>query len=126
SRLFVPLMAITLTAFEYFIPQQFPTHIGGPWVAISRYLTLAEIGGLPLYSFLSYLLIFTFVQKLKTKKIFFAPLALTSFIIVSHFFYSVPIQEIENKVSVRLVQANISNYLKVSSETGERASVSEV
>lgn len=123
---FIPLMALFVTFLEYFIPQQFPTHIAGPWISLSEKLTLAEIGGLPLYSFMSYLLVFTFVQKFTSKKFSYLPISMVFVFIISHAFVKKDILESVNPIKVRLVQANISNYLKVSSESGEYASVSEV
>src|SRR5690606_15142897 len=52
------LLSMVLTTLEYYTPQQFPVMIGQSWVELGPYLGFASIGGIPIYSFFSYLIIF--------------------------------------------------------------------
>jgi len=51
-------LAIIFTLFEYYTPQQFDSFLGNPWIVFSKYLSFASIGGVSIYSFFSFLLIF--------------------------------------------------------------------
>lgn len=122
------LAAIFLTLLEYYVPQQFPVMLGQPWIVLGEYLGLAPYLGLPAFSFFGYLLISELIRK-KTLNTF-SKINITAvilFILLNPLFNK---NYFENsspkKFNIRLVQANISNFLKVDSETGRTASVREV
>lgn len=125
---FAPLSIVTsLTLIEYFFPQQFPVMLGQPWIVLSEYLGLASYFGLFGFSFFSYLLVWEILAKVYTKK--FNPLHLVA--IISFAILNPVISLLENKqdktdLNIRIVQANISNFLKLSSESGDLSSVDEV
>ena len=54
SSFFPLLIAFFLTILEYYTPQQFPAHLGHPWLHLHPYLPFAPIGGAPFYSFISF------------------------------------------------------------------------
>jgi apolipoprotein N-acyltransferase len=125
--LFGFVLAMFLTLCEYLVPQQFNVFLGQPIIALSKYLGFAHIAGLPIYSFFSYLLVFEFINLFKFKRInFFNYATIFLFIIMNPFF--VPKKNVEDRIetNVRIVQANISNFLKVDSEKGTYASVGQV
>lgn len=120
-------LSLILTACEYFSPQQFDVMLGQPFIILGKYLGLAPIFGLPIFSFVSYLLVFEVLNFKKYQQVSkFNLLIIFSFIILN------PILKTQNETenlkdfSIRLVQANISNFLKLDSEKGGYASVSQV
>ena len=125
--LFSLTLSIFLTLCEVLVPQQFNVFLGQPLVALNQYLGFAHIGGLPIYSFFSYLFVFESLN-LIIKKDFskFNYATIIIFIIINPFFTPDRNQENIIESRVRLVQANISNFLKIDSEKGSYASVGQV
>lgn len=128
---FTGITAVALGALfvfiEYHTPQQFSVMIGQPWARLGEYLGLANIGGLPLYGFFSFLAAIEIANRLRLKKFSGLNLAFIALFIVSNPFLKNSNPEKDVKpLNIRLVQANISNFLKVESEAGGYASVSEV
>jgi len=119
--------ALGFTLLEYFIPQQFPAHLGHTWLPLAPYLGLAPVFGAPIFSFMSYWLILSSIQSIRSKKIdFFAITAFILFIILN---VSLPLYKQKDgpqSLNVRMVQANIGNYLKLNSEAGRPQALSEV
>jgi apolipoprotein N-acyltransferase len=117
----IPLfLALLLTLLENIVPQQFPAHIGHTWLKLKPYLSYAPYFGSPIYSFISYLLIFGIIQNLKFKKDnkFFSlnPSIVLALILITGNFFK-PLKntsalEAEKKINIRIVQANIGNFLK--------------
>ncbi len=127
TALFNVILAAFLTTAEYFLPQQFPVMLGQPWIIISEYLGAARFLGLPIFSFMSYLLACEIVRAIQKKRLSYINLfSLLLFIGLNPFLTKTPIPQETLTYHVRLVQANISNFLKVKSEGGGYASVSEV
>lgn len=113
---------------EHFVPTQFPSNLGAPWVAVGPYLGFANLGGLPLYSLISYWIVFELLRFI-TKKVYSrANVAIISLFIIANpilAFLQQPKGNIK-QLNIRLVQANISNFLKVDAENGTYPSVREV
>lgn len=119
--------AVLFTCAENYVPQQFDVMLGQSWVAISQYLGFADIAGLPIYSFFCYIVVFESISYLNHKKI--NPLNLASvliFIFINPLVVKTEIGKDPKELNVRVVQANISNFLKIDSEKGTYASVAEV
>lgn len=113
------ITAFVMTIFERYFPQQFPSYVGSPWLHLAPYLGLAPILGVVAFSFMTYWVALESFTQLALKK--FRPqvwIALVVFIIVNALF---PLQEKQNDkiLPVRIVQANIGNFLKISSEKGD-------
>ncbi len=130
SSLNLFLFAIVLTLLEYFTPQQFPVFLSHPLITWSEYLGLAPIFGMPLFSFFSYLIcleVFRY-KKFRTFSRFHLSL-ITLFIILNPL--TIKKTKIDSQtdakfVNVRMVQPNISNFLKINSEQGGYASTGYV
>lgn len=120
--------ALALTLVEYFTPQQFPAHMGHSWLSLAPYLGLATIFGAPLFSFINFWMALAIVSKIKRSK--FDYFCLSSFIIILVVNLSIPLKDLEEtsdmKHNLRLVQPNIGNFLKVSSENGKLYAFKEV
>lgn len=121
------LLAAFLTTMEYYSPQQFDVMLGQPWIAIGKYLGYASIAGLPIYSFFSYIIVFESVSIFHKKGASKFNIAMTLIFIISNpFLVNDTKGSHPKKLNIRLVQANISNFLKTDSENGTYASVSQV
>lgn len=120
-------LAMTMSLLDYYMPQQFPTMLGQPWIVLSEYLGAAAYFGLPIFSFMSYLVVFESLNKITNNKLSSINLcSILLFIIINPFLVPAPVTNKKLSYNVRLVQANISNFLKVDSESGTYASVAEV
>jgi apolipoprotein N-acyltransferase len=119
------VIALLFTIIEYFSPEQFPTWIGQPWVTYSKYLGAAHIYGIPGFSFVSFILVFLFLNYKKILS-FKIPLTIVLIFILQNLFTSPPQFSETQKLNVRVVQANIGNYLKLESEAGEEDAVEKV
>lgn len=120
-------LAFVLTSLEYFIPQQFPGHLGHNWLVLSPYLGLAPIGGVPLFSMMSYILVFWIIEKFNKQKPSWISPAL--FIVFCAINFALPLQKEkadDQKLSLRVVQPNVGNFLKLDSEKGDFNSVQKV
>jgi len=122
------LLALLFTMLDRFIPQQFPAHIGHTWLQIAPYLGLAKIFGAPIYSFMSYWLILSIVSYWRVKK--WDLLGITVFCIFLIVNFLSPLQwhpeQDKNPTRLRLVQANIGNFMKLNSENGDALSLQEI
>ena len=127
SGLFTFILAALMTSLEYYVPQQFPIMLGQPWIIFSEYLGFASYMGLPVFSFFSYLLAFECVKAYQQKSLSYINIfSILIFVFVNPFLIPKNLYEKTHKLNVRAVQANISNFLKVDSESGAYASVEEV
>lgn len=120
--------ALIFSLLEYFVPQQFPAHLGHTWLAFSPYLGMAPYLGAPAFSFFSYLLILCLLNALRGKgwdKL--STVAIAGFVVLN---LSFPLEKISDPtgktLNIRMVQANIGNFLKLSSEGGSAQALSEV
>lgn len=120
-------VAILFTLVEFFTPQQFDSFLGSPWIIFSKYLGFASIAGVTIYSFFSFLVVFETMKFMKFRKV-----SKVNVIMVLLFIVLNPIisktKDDQNKTlfNIRLVQGNISNFLKVESEKGALATSSQV
>jgi len=108
---------------EYFLPQQFPGHVGHGWLNMAPYLGLAPYVGVPVFTFIS----LWFLLSLFTEKKFrLFPTA--SFLIFLTLNLIIPLNPVKNpeKIFVRMMQPNIGNFLKLGAEQGHFASRREM
>jgi apolipoprotein N-acyltransferase len=113
------ITALIMTLLERFVNQQFPSYAGSPWLHLAPYLGLAPYFGVALFSFMTYWLSLEVVVQLKTKH--FRPqvwIGISLFIVINAAL-PLSIPKSETTLSVRVVQANIGNFLKISSERGD-------
>lgn len=113
------ITALVMTLLERFFPQQFPSFTGSPWLHLAPFLGMAPILGVVFFSFISYWVAIETFTQLEIKK--FRPqvwIALVVFVLLNTVF---PLKErlTDQILTMRLVQANIGNFLKVQSENGD-------
>lgn len=123
------LLALLYVLLEEFIPQQFPAHIGHSFLSIApRFpLKLAPLFGASVYSFLSAFLVLTVIEHIKTKRWPKLSYALVFLMVLLNF----TLPSFESKIDLpplglRIVQPNIGNFLKITSEKGEINSLKNV
>ena len=120
------LSAFILTLIERYLPQQFPIYAGSPWLHLAPYLGLAPILGVVAFSFMSYWVGLEVVMQLRLKVL--RPLVWIVLVIFVglNAFLRLDIPTTTPKLAVRIVQANIGNFLKVASEHGDTNSFDSV
>ncbi len=122
------IYALALTLVERFTPQQFPAHMGHSWLSFAPYLGLAPIFGAPIFSFINFWLALTISHKLKYNRL--EKLSLITACIFLAANIALPLKKTDEFDSVshnlRLVQANIGNFVKVNSESGKPYAFNEV
>jgi apolipoprotein N-acyltransferase len=118
----VLLSAFIITALERYVPQQFPTYAGSPWLHLAPYLGLAPILGNVGYSFMTYWVSLEAVVQLSRRE--FRPLVWVSFFafVTVNAVMPLKIPPRVSTMNVRMVQANIGNFLKLASEDGSEDS----
>lgn len=115
------VLAFIMTLLEYYVPQQFPAHLGHTWLQLAPYVSLTPFFGANVYSFASYFFIFSLLEFVHTKHrnhLALSTLTLASFLIYG--FISPLILQNKQSFMIRMVQANIGNMLKLNSEKGYR------
>lgn len=119
--------ALLLTLLETYTPQQFPAHLGHPWMQMAPFIGLAPYVGAIGFSYFSYLLAFSLIDIVKKRALPIVPIAAAiAFIIINAVApLSRPTDEIDS-LRVRLVQANIGSLMKVQSEKGIMGVVGQV
>lgn len=120
------LTALVMTLLERFVNQQFPSFVGAPWLHLAPYLGLAPYFGVVIFSFMTFWVSLEVVVQLKEKRMRSQVWgALLLFVILNA---SLPLKMpvSEHKLPVRIVQANIGNFLKISSEQGDTNSYEAV
>lgn len=121
------LFALILTLVEYFTPQQFPAHLGHPWIQLSPYLGLAPILGAPFFSFISYWITFALIGFIKKRAIDRWVIGILVVFLILNLSLKLEIPEKSDSSNhIRLVQGNIGNYIKINSEKGKLFAVSKV
>lgn len=118
------IFAIVLVFLEKAIPQQFPAHLGHTWLQWSPFLGLTQFFGAAFYSFLSYWFILFFVSFIKTGKKDIYGLSFSLTLIFLNLF--VPLRNDEGATKsthLRMVQANVGNFMKLDSEKGGLKSI---
>lgn len=122
------ILALFFVACELWIPQQFPGHVGHPWLTLAPFLGMAPVVGAIGFSFFTYLAALSFVSHFKSKKIPFTSYALILIFIFLNLLFPLPksLHNREQQLKVRIVQANIGNMLKLQSERGYHLAVDAV
>ena len=111
-------IAISLTLLERFIPQQFPAHVGHSyphWAGIA----LAPILGATGFSFIYFWTATSLAGLIKRHRFDYCPIiGLVTFVLFNVFLPTAASRGENVITKVRMVQANIGNNLKISSEQG--------
>lgn len=111
--------AFVMTIMERYFPQQFPSYAGSPWLNMAPYLGVSPYLGVVAFSFITYWVALETFTQLALKKM--RPqvwITLVLFVLINALS---PLKDIQtNKtLPVRIVQANIGNFLKIASEKGD-------
>lgn len=124
------ILAAGYVLLERFIPQQFPGHLGHPFLSLAPTIKLvfAPWAGVPFYSFLTAFTALVLVQHKTTKQrpnLYYGFIAVILFL---HLPFLYPTKSVENLTSlkIRMVQPNIGNFLKIDSERGGTNSIKTV
>lgn len=128
--------AVLMTSLEILIPQQFPVYAGHVWMHLSTWLGLASVGGVSLYSFFTWWPIFSLVPLCRRQRpewigvsavVVFALANLPGALRTQAEMQALRREGKQVKaLNVRVVQANVGNFLKVESEAGDPLAVSDV
>ncbi len=102
-------IAGALTLLEFIIPQTLPNHIGFSWINLAPYLGLAPIFGLPLFSFLSYLLAGIISQRILSKTWDWPSLVLMSTLLLVNSLSGLTPKASVGKVTLREIQQAVQN-----------------
>ncbi len=115
----VLITAFVMTIMERYFPQQFPSYVGSPWLNLAPYLGLAPYFGVVVFSFITYWVALEVFTQLALRKMRPQIWIIFMLFILTNAF--LPLKEIQSDkiLPVRIVQANIGNFLKVSSEKGD-------
>lgn len=121
------LMASLFTLLEAFIPQQFPAHAGHVWLAWPALTGLAPYLGAPFYSFITYYLILKLTQSQSWRSTL-TPIGVTIATIVLSI--ALPSswhrEEAQSQMTIKLVQPNVGNFMKIASEAGDNLALNDV
>jgi len=125
------IAALSLTLLEYYTPQQFPAHMGHPWMHLAPHIGLAPIFGVTIFSFFGFWLAIEMSDMIKNKKVHWFPLV--SFLIFLLINWLMPLKNIQDTnnenekiLKIRMVQANVGNFMKVDAEQGGEDSMMEI
>lgn len=122
----VLVTAVVMTILERFFPQQFPSFVGGPWLHLAPYIGLAPYFGVVLFSFVTYWICLEAYTQLETKKL--RPQVWITFFLFVVLNAVMPLKDryTDKTLPVRIVQANVGNFLKVQSEKGDANSFQSI
>jgi apolipoprotein N-acyltransferase len=115
-------LAVGYVLLERFVPQQFPAHLGHPFLSLAPTIKLvfAPWAGAAFYSFLTAFIALTLVQHKATQKkpkLYYSFIAVMLFLHLP-FLYPTKPTSISTPLKIRMVQPNIGNFLKIDSERG--------
>lgn len=121
-------ISLSATLLEYYIPQQFPAHPGHTWLFFAPYLKLATIFGAPVFSFISYLIALSLVIYITKRYLSYISIGAVIILLAINFSSKIPSYKpkSDDKINISIVQANIGNFLKTSSENGGFDSMTKV
>lgn len=124
------LLAVGYVLLERFIPQQFPAHLGHPFLSLAPTIKLvfAPWAGAAFYSFLTAFIALTLVKHKISgmkPKLYYGFITAILFLHLP-FLYPTPSPKNLSLLKIRLVQPNIGNFLKIDSEKGDINSIKSV
>jgi apolipoprotein N-acyltransferase len=122
----VLITALLMTLMERYFPQQFPTFVGSPWLHLAPYLGTVPYVGVVTMSFMTFWLSQEVVTQIEMRKM--RPQVFIVFVlfVAVNALMPLKIEDHGNRLNVRIVQANVGNFLKVASESGDQNSFSSI
>jgi apolipoprotein N-acyltransferase len=119
SQTGILISAFILTLLERFTPQQFPIYVGSPWLHLAPYLGLTPFMGVVVFSFFTYWICLEIVFQIISRKIRPFVWITFSLFVALNVVFTLKNSTPATSLKVRFVQANIGNFLKISSEYGD-------
>lgn len=122
-------LSLSYVLLEEYVPQQFPAHIGHSFLSIAPEfpLKLAPIFGAPVYSFLTAFIGLSILEHIKTKRAPRLSYALFALMMLLNFTLPSSYQgRLLPSLNIRVIQPNIGNFIKITSERGELNSLKNV
>ncbi len=116
------ILAALFTLAEYSMPEQFPSHLGNTFLSLAPYLGLTPFFGAAIFSFFSFWLILETLNYLESKKFSRFFIVIFSLFILGNIIFKLEKKPALTELNLRLVQANVGNYLKVQAELGDPVS----
>lgn len=113
------ITALVITLLERYVTQQFPSYAGSPWLHLAPYVGLAPYFGVAVFSFITYWVSLEVVAQVRIRQVRFQVWGALTIFVALNALMPIKIPAIERKLPVRVVQANIGNFLKVASERGD-------
>jgi len=120
------LTAICMTLLERYFPQQFPSYVGSPWLHLAPYLGLTPWFGVVAFSFMTFWVSLEVVAQLKLKKLRIQVWVVLAGFVILNAASPLKMSYGDKKLSVRVVQPNIGNFIKISSEQGDAAAFQQI
>ncbi len=120
--------AVILTLVETILPQQFPVFAGHVWMHFHTWLNFAPYGGVIAYSFFTWWLVLGFLPLALRRPPAWSALVGVLVFIGAHFIVPgwTPATTDTQGLNIRIVQANVGNFLKMESEAGDESAVGSV
>jgi apolipoprotein N-acyltransferase len=117
--------SILLTMLEPWVPQLFPVHLGHSWMGLRPFLGMAPMGGVPLFSFMSYYFVFSllFFFHGQRRQVVLSASIFSLFCLLNIAFPLPSLSTPPRSLKVRIVQPNVGNFLKMDFEQSGAASV---
>lgn len=122
----VILSALIITILERFVPQQFAIFAGSPWLHLAPFLGLAPYFGVAIFSFMTYWLSLSMVNQFHARRLRPLPWIAVSLFVFFNALLPLRLDPTDQKLKVRVVQANVGNFLKVASESGDTQSLKDI
>ncbi len=122
----VLLTAFLMTLLERYFPQQFPTYVGSPWLHLSPYLGTVPYVGVVTLSFVTFWISLEVVTQIEMKKVRYQVYTVFAIFLTLNFCLPLSKSSGEKNLNVRVVQANVGNFLKVASERGDQNSFESI
>lgn len=122
----VLLTALLMTLMERYFPQQFPTYAGSPWLHLAPYLGTVPFLGVVTLSFMTFWVSLEMVTQFEMKKLRYQPFIVLAVFLVINAALPLSKETGDKNLKVRIVQANVGNFLKVASERGDQNSFESI
>lgn len=126
SEIGVLISALLMTLFERYFPQQFPTFAGSPWLHLAPFLGTVPYVGVVTLSFMTFWLSLEVVTQIELRRIRPQVFIVFALFVAVNALMPLEIEDHGKTLNVRVVQANVGNFLKVSSESGDQNSFSSI
>ena len=122
------LCSFLITIFLEYLPTQFPAFPGHSWIFMAPYLKLASYLGEISFTFISILICFFLIDWITKKNFCLSSICITAVFVIINLL--IPLKKDSNNekfnFNLRIVQANIGNDSKTSSEKGDIKTIYDI